>query len=267
MAALRWVQVRTCGRVLVLALAILAAFAAIVAPVTLALAWWRDVPWDDPATVALAIICALIAGLFFAVFHVKHESYMVLFGERAAFEATCRDVLKDLGYEVQARDLDHLVSRPSFRALLAGGRINVAFGASEARISGPKLFVEIVRKRLRLHTHVVKADRQGRDGKLRTGERLLKRVQFSMKLKPEQWEEVGEAVLATLAESGAHVLCEVHVMAQSDQGIRESTVDGALRDWFQERQIAVEIRKDHAIWEEPQPLQAAAVVRAMAQVN
>jgi hypothetical protein len=248
MASLRSFSPRQVLCVLALAVPVLAIFAIGAALAAWLIALYRDTAINDRLTLALASICSLIVGLFLLVFHIKHISVLVPCKNRQSFMTTCRAALKDLGYEVHWKANDQLVSRPSFRALLLGGRIHVDAKGDEVRISGPKVFVEILRRRLRVHSHLAGTEQSRR---LRHGDRLLKRVQISLRFTPQQWGDVGEAVLETLSAEGADVYCEVHLMAQSKDGIPESFVEGPLRDWLKQENIQAEVHKDHVRWEEP----------------
>jgi hypothetical protein len=237
--------------IVALAVPILVVFAAAVALLALVLAHFRDTALDESGTLTLACICALVAGLFFLVFHCKHETVVVPCKDRPTFLMSCRAVLRDLGYEVHMKSTDELVSRPSFRSLLLGGRIHVEAARHEVTLSGPKVFVEILRRRLRVRSHLASAEQRLRDPRIHHGDRLLKRVQISLRFTSGQWSEVGQVVLDQLSAEGCEISCEVHLMAQSPEGIRESLIDGPLRDWFKEGNIHAEVHKDHARWEEP----------------
>ena len=54
-----------------------------------------------------------------------------------------------------------------------------------------------------------------------------------------------------LRHSGADVVCDLHLLAGSDQGVSERLIDGPLQDWLRQRTLQSEIHKDLAQWEEP----------------
>src|SRR5438105_1604306 len=205
MAARWWTRHKKLFRVVVLALPILAAFTTVVCCIAFGLAWVRDLPVTDSGNLTLAIVCGLIASLFFTVFHVKRVSLVVLVKNPQSFLTTCQAVLHELGYEVNRKSPTELASRPSFRALLAGGAIHVDVAGSHGRISGPKVFVEIVRLLVRLQSHIKNYEQALRDSRVRHGDRLLKRVQLTMRITPEQWAELGTRVIQRLADDGAEV--------------------------------------------------------------
>jgi hypothetical protein len=243
--------------IVLLAIPILATFAACVLLLAFLLAYYLNTSTLDGGTLTLACLCALVIGLFLIVFHVNHETVLMPCKDRAAFLANCRSVLKDLGYDVHDQSPEELVSRPAFWAMLVGGRIYVDAVGNDMRIAGPKVFVEIVRRRLRLQSLVANVEQSLRDGRLRHGDRLLKRVQISLRVTPEHWSGVGHHVVEQLAAAGAELYCEVHVLAQSSEGIRESFVEGPLRDWLRQENIPTELHKDHVRWDEPPGATAA----------
>jgi hypothetical protein len=251
MASGRWWRPDRLLRVPVLALPILTAFAGVVGLLVLVLAWWRGSRLDDPGNLSLAVLCGLIAGLFLTVFHFKRESVVVPVKDARSFLAQCRAALDDLGYVVQERPDGELASRPPYRSMLLGGTVQVRAGGTEARIVGPKVFVEMLRQRMRLQSHLAQVERQSREGRSRPGDRLLKRVRLVLRLTPDQWDDAGAKVVRQLAADGAEVICEVHLMAQSLHGIREEMVEGSVREWLRSQEITAEVHKDYICWDEP----------------
>jgi len=243
--------VRKAFHIVALCVAVLAAFSFVVLPIAFGLAGYRDTPPTTESNLIPATVCGLIASLFVVVFHVKKETAVVPFKNRKEFLAACRIVLRDLGYEVAEKPDESLVSRPSFRALLFGGRIHIQPLENEGRITGPKFFVEILRNRLRLHSHIAGVEQNKSLSGIRKMDRLLKRVHISLRLTPEQWQGAGDAVIQKLVGDGTEIFCEVHLMAQSEKGIRESLVEGSIRKWLQQEHIQAEIHKDHTRWDAP----------------
>jgi hypothetical protein len=245
------VDARKVVQVLALAVPILAAFVAVILGLACLLAWLHGGAIADGSNLMLACLCALITGLFLTVFHASRESINLPFRNRQTFLTACRQALEELGYEVVSKSRAQLVSRPSFRALLFGGRIQVSMFGAAARITGPKVFLEILRRRLRLSTHIANVEQSFKEIQQRPGERLLKRIQVNLRLTPDQWGDVGREVVEHLAGEGAEVFCAVQIMAQSEGGIQESLIDGDLRGWLKQRAIDAEILKDHVRWDEP----------------
>jgi hypothetical protein len=240
-------------RVLLLALPVLLTFAATALPAALLLSWLSGEQLTSPHNLSLAVTCGLIGWLFLAVFHVRTETVLLPVTDRQRFLATLVPVLKEMGYEVKAQGEGRVVSRPSFQALLMGGRLQVDLDGAAARVTGPKLFVEILRGRMRLQSLIARTHQTAREGRVRAGERLLKRVEISVRLTGEEGRGVCDEVVQALTREGAQVVCELHVMAQSEAGIREQTVEQEIRERLKERQLHAEIRKDHPRWEEPPP--------------
>jgi hypothetical protein len=238
-------------RVLVLALPVLLVFAASVVLVALGLSWVRGVPLIGRENLLLGVICGLIIWLFFASFHVRRETLRLPTGDRAAFFARLVPLLEELGYEVKWQGADRLVSRPSFRSLLFGGGLQVEVDGGGARVTGPKVFVEILRHRLRLHSHLSRAHQDFREPRVRPGDRLLKRVEISVRFRGGDSQGVCEEVVQALLREGAEVVGELHLFAQSEAGIREQTVEDEIRERLKQRHLAAEIRKDHPRWDEP----------------
>ncbi len=242
---------RTLGmvlRVVLLALPILLAFAATFALIVLVLSWVPGAADLGPGNLSVGVICALSAWLFLAVFHMKRDSVDLRVGERGTFLERLVHVLEELGYEVAAQGSDQFVSLPNFRSLVLGGRLQVRLEAGTARVTGPKMFVELVRRRMRLASHTDPAQMNGRDG---PGERLLKRVAIHLRVTGAQWRGIYDEILTALAREGAEVICDLHILAQSEAGIREQVIDREIQARLRELSIDAEVRKDHPQWDEP----------------
>src|SRR5262245_55523800 len=92
MTARWWTRNKKLLRVVVLALPILAAFATVVCCIAFALAWVRDLPVTDGGNLTLAVVCGLIASLFFTIFHVKRVTLVVRVKNPVGFLTTCQAV-------------------------------------------------------------------------------------------------------------------------------------------------------------------------------
>jgi hypothetical protein len=257
-------------RVLAISVPIVLGFAGFVVPIACTLAWYHGTAPIKNENLLPAVICGLIAGLFVVVFHVKKESTLIPFKNRQDFLRACHIVLRDLGYETAVKADDHLVSWPSFRGMLLGGRIDIQPFAAEARINGPKVFVEILRSRMRLHSHIAGVEQNLRDSRMiRLGDRRFKRIQISLRSTPAQWDDVGKAVVRKLVEEGAEVFCDIHLMAQCDQGIRASFLENSIRAWLQQEHIHAEIQKDLSSWDDgaARPQTLAEMAKQVADVK
>jgi hypothetical protein len=110
-----------------------------------------------PAVVTLAIVCGLIVWIFIAVFHFRREKVVLLYENREAFLQQLRAELSDLGYETGGNTQASCIYRPGFMTLLIGGSLRVDPADEHVTLTGPKICLENVRRRLRLNNHVQKA--------------------------------------------------------------------------------------------------------------
>jgi hypothetical protein len=117
-----------------------------------------------------------------------------------------------------------------------------------ACLTGPRVFIELVRRRIRLARHTDPAQMATGDG---PGERLLKRVAVHLRVTGDQLRGVYDGVLRALAREGAEVVCDLHILVQSEGGIREQVIDREVVARLGERQIDVAVHKDFPQWEEP----------------
>jgi hypothetical protein len=235
-------------RVAFLTLSVLLLFTATALPLALLLTWIPGGSAGVADNLVLAVLCGLVVWLFLAIFHIRTETVRLPVPDRKSFLRRLTPLLEELGYEVTRRGDSGLVSRPGFRALLLGGAMQIDFEAGEARVTGPKLFVEILRRRLRQQSYIDRAQQPARDGRNLPSERLLKRVEISLRLGGADAGALQEDIIAALAREGAEVICEVSLLAQSAAGIREAVVE-EVRDRLRQRGLSAEIRKDFPQWE------------------
>ncbi len=226
-------------RVLVLALFVLALFwTAALVLATLASLLGGGAPAGSGLLLRCAA-CVLAAALFVAVFHLKKEVVLLRIADRRTFTAQLRAQLGGLGYTPVAESGDRLVFRPALRSLLFGAGIHVQIGDERATVSGPKVYVEMLRRRLRLQDFLDRADRAG----AARGKRLLRRAELSLRASPQQLGAVA-ADLASLRAAGAEVVCQVHVLAWDDAGIAESAIDERVRQWQQRHALTVGVSRE-----------------------
>ena len=64
-----------------------------------------------------------------------------------------------------------------------------------------------------------------------------------MKVPWENWNDIYNEVIDPLAQEGADLLCELNIVAQSDGGIRENTVELVIKESLSQRGIKAEIQK------------------------
>ncbi len=102
----------------------------------------------------LGILCGLVVWLFIAVFHFRRERAILPCDDRAGLLRQLRAELSDLGYETGGDAGGSCTYRPGFLSLLVGGSVRVDLAEGCVTVTGPKLCVERVRRRLRLHNHI-----------------------------------------------------------------------------------------------------------------
>jgi hypothetical protein len=232
-------------RVLVLTLLLVALFWVVAFLLVLVPAWLHGLPTTANGLLSRGAVCGLIAALFVAVFHIRREVIRLPVQRRATFVERLKLHLGELGYTGLEEGPDQLVFRPSFGSLLFGAGIRVELAATSATLTGPKVYLELLRRRLRLQSYLAPAER---------AERLLRRVELSMRLSPEQLPRLRHEIVGALRVAGAEVACQVIILARSEAGIRDAAVDEALQDWVKTPGVAVEVHKEQLAL--PRPLTA-----------
>jgi hypothetical protein len=202
----------------------------------------QDGSWDHPIYLLAGLSCGLIAGLFIAVFHLRHETHKMAVSQRGLFLAEAMAILHRMGYASSSPEPNEWIFRPRFQAILFGGSIRLAIHGNSARLTGPRTSLELFRRRFRLEHHVNRVQQALQDHRKST-DNLLKRVELQMRLKPEQFEMVLDNVVALLSKGG-DVVCDLHLLCQSEQGIRENVVESQIRDWLEQQGIPCDIHKD-----------------------
>jgi hypothetical protein len=228
--------------VLAIALPVMGLFVAIVMPAAGLLAWWTDSSLSQ--AYALASICGLVTWLFVAVFHFRQETLVLPMQNRQAFLGRLRAQLKALGYCVKVRQNERQVFKPAFQALLLGGRIRLRIKNDTAYVDGPRMFLEILRKRLRVQNHLEKDLKIFWDAKRRNNDRLLKRVQLTLHVTGKPWQAVYRQISDVLQREGAAVQCDVILRAHNEDGIHERVIEGTVREWLTEKDIPADITKE-----------------------
>jgi hypothetical protein len=225
-------------RVLVLALLVLAVFWSVAFGLLLLTDWLRGLPVAGAGLLTRGAVCGLIAALFVAVFHIRKEVIRLPVTKRDAFLDRVRVQLSDLGYTARAETPDRLVFRPAFRAVLFGANIQVEVAGTTATVTGPKVYLEMLRRRLRVESYLEPVRRDFGVGP------LPRRIERSMRVSPEKLHRVRNEVVGALRVEGADVVCHLSIMAQSKEGMRDTAVEEALREWLREHGIPVEIHKE-----------------------
>jgi hypothetical protein len=205
------------------------------------LSQWRGGSWLEPGNLCVGLVCGLIAWLFVAAFHLRKESSNLAVDSQVQFMKNAQHLLGEMGYEITSRRDDFLDTRPGFHAMLFGAGVQVAVQAGHARITGPKISVERLRTNLRMCQQMSRVH-QALEPRI-AGEAKLKRVELRLRVTPEQLALVQVGILIPLAKESS-VVCELCVLAQSDEGILESTVDTKILNWLDQHGISCEIHKD-----------------------
>jgi hypothetical protein len=186
-------------------------------------------------------VCALIVWVFVAAFHLRKETLAVPAPDRERFLHDARLLLTEMGYDVKTRGPFNLSTRPRFQSLLFGGGIQIALAKNDARLTGPKVCVELLRNRLRVLSHLGVVQQALRE-QHRLSETLIKRAELRLRVKVEDLDEVRTNVIEVLQET-ADVVCERHLLAQSDVGIPESTLEFDIKQWLMQKGIETTMHK------------------------
>jgi hypothetical protein len=144
-------------RVLALSLLILAIFWIVAFVLAFLAGWLRGVPVAGEGVLPRCAVCGLIAGVFVAAFHLKRETIRLAAGSRGAFVARLSAELTEMGYADGVGAGDRLVFRPATRSMLFGASIRVRLDGQSATLAGPKVYLEALRRRLRVYDYLDQA--------------------------------------------------------------------------------------------------------------
>ena len=230
-------------RVIALALPVIVVFGSTALGGAALVAWINDTPLSRADNLCLGILCGLLVWLFAAAIHIRWECICLPVRDREMWIATLIEQLHDLGYRAERRRDNTLVFEPRFQALLFGGVIRVRLRLDAAIITGPRMYLELLRQRLRMETYLAKEQKALHDSRVLRLERRVRQVEIAVQVPHEHWLDVHAAVLAPLAREGADVVCHVHVLARGPAGIRETLIDGPIRRAFQRRGLHADIDK------------------------
>ena len=238
-------------RVLLLAVPILGIFVGTAFGVAQVVAWWTGHPATSATSIYLGIICGLAIWLFIAVFHIKNEIILLPFHDRDELMAGLKAQLEELGYESSDQGESEIVFRPSFQAVLFGGGIRVQMEDNSAKIVGPKVYLERLRHRLRMKSHMSRVQKTFKDAQNRPtvtipNGPLLRTVRITARFNAEQLRGLYAEVVQPLTRDGGEVACEVQLSAQGAPGIHESTVETVVRRWLEQQHIVAEIQTEPA---------------------
>jgi hypothetical protein len=239
-------------RVGALATLVLVGMLACTAAVAAGLAYCQDGALIDIRNLIVGLVCSLIAALFVAAFHLRRETTTLPVDDGPQFLADARVVLQEMGYVVSRPTPAALTSRPAFHALLFGQGIALAVVGRRATITGPKVSVERLRRRLRLHTQVTTMRRRFRADRRHAGA-MLRRVEIGLRVRPEQLQAVRAHIIDVLCRD-AEVTCDLHLHAHSTHGIDDGVIEKRLRGWLEQQDVDAVIHKEHVRLQEPIPV-------------
>ncbi len=205
-------------------------------------AWLRGGDWSSVHNLSIGCVCGMITWLFVATFHLRRETQTMPFSQRDQFFGKATAVLNEMGYTLVGRKSDALSFRPNFHSYLFGGGIQVVVAEKIAHVTGPKVSLEIFRRRFRVVNHIQRVHQYLHDHRKFT-DNVLKRVELHLRLDPLQLEAVRANIIELLEKEG-DIVCEVNLLVQSEQGIREDLIEFQVREWLEQNNIECEIRKD-----------------------
>jgi hypothetical protein len=231
-------------RLLFASVLLVLAFASVVLVVALLSAWRTGAPSPTAGGALAGIICALVVLLFVTIFLFHRETIGLPLEERAAYLRRLTEHLTELGYKVRPETAGRLVARPAFQACLFGGPIVVRLGDERVALTGPRIYLEALRRRLRVHTHLEQLPHTLAALRHRHGGRLLKEVRVNLQVPGEQLTDIYREVSAVLAREGAELHCELSIRARGAHGLRDRVVETSIHAWLKEQQVPVQIDKE-----------------------
>jgi hypothetical protein len=234
--------VSAAGRILALAVVFAIVLAGTALPIAFLVSWLQAVTITHGANIYVGLVCGLIVWLFIAVFHLRKETLMLPLIDRSAFVEQVNTALGELGYDLKVQTKTSLWFKPAFRSFLLGGGVQVFIENDAGRITGPRVCLEVIRRRMRIRNHLDSVPQAIQEGRRRHGERLLKRVQFTVRLSGAQWQDAYLHLVEPLAREAA-VICELSVLAQSEAGFPDQAVEQHVRPWLHAQEISAEIHK------------------------
>jgi hypothetical protein len=206
------------------------------------IAWFGNGEGNSPQYLSMGMVCGMIVLLFVAVFHLRRETQSMPFSQREQFVAKAKTVLQEMGYALCWQRPNALAFRPRFHAYLFGGGIHLTVDNLEAKVTGPKVSLDIFRRCFRLLNHVQHVHHYLQEHRKFT-DNVIKRVELRLRLGPDQFEAVRKNIIEFLQQD-AEVVCELNLLVQGENGIREDILDFRIREWLHRQGIHCEIHKD-----------------------
>ena len=164
------------------------------------------------------------------------------FSQREQFVAKAKVALSEMGYVLAGQQADALTFQPGFYSYLFGGGIHVSLLDKEAKLTGPKVALELFRRCFRMLNHVQRVQLYLQEQRKVT-DNMIKRVELHFRVGPEQFEIVRKNIIEVL-EKEARVICEMNLLVQSDEGIREKQLEAHVRDWLERLDISMAVHKE-----------------------
>lgn len=215
---------------------------------TFAIAWMVSLlRGGDPSrgdNVLVGLVCSLIALLFVGVFHLRKETVQLRVSNPDKFQLRMQKILEDLGYQWVHMTERHWHARPHFRSFLFGAGVTFKLEGNRAAITGPRLSLELIRRRYRMASHLDKVQQSITDSRNRVAETFLKRLELSLRLEAEHMEDFQKRISEVLAQHGT-LLVDVQLMLISPDGMPESLWSREMKPWLEENKIHYEFHRDH----------------------
>jgi hypothetical protein len=246
-------------RILLLALGALSVFALTAFLDLSPIFWLKNNVHLSAGIAVLGVLCALITWLFVIVFHLRRESLTFLDEDRAALVTRVRGELEELGYVAGETRNGSTAFKPRFTTYLVGGSVHLTENPKAVVVSGPKVFIEILRKRLKVLHHLATVQQTIQENRVRQGRHLLRRVEIDLRVSAAQWQKIYDDVISVLATQDAGLVCEVHILAQNESGILDTMVESNIRERLRQHNIPVEIRKEARPAKERKRVESSAV--------
>ena len=195
-------------------------------------------------------ICAVIAWLLTAIFLFGKETILLPVSQPMSFLPNVRRALLEMGYEIGKQSADSLATKHGFQLFFISRGMHIQLMDKQAQITGSKIWVDVLRRNLRVENFLSNPEIVLPEISQRVPGVLLKRVVVQLRIPAEKLNEVNKHIMQVLAKE-ADVICELCLMAKSDEGIRESTIENQVRPWLNIQGIPAEIHKDLTKMAEP----------------
>jgi len=185
-------------------------------------------------------LAACLAALLIASYcHLRKVTVQLRISDRDRFQSRMQVIFQDLGYDLVTMTDQCWRTRPQFRAVLFGDGITMKLAGSKAAITGPRLSLELIRRRYRLANQLDNVQQSLSDSKTRSAETYLKRLELSVRLEPKHMNDFQAQIVDRLAENG-QVLVDVQLMLISEEGMNESLWTNEMRPWLETNRVAYE---------------------------